>query len=232
MDKRLKYLIPEPEEYLKSRKGGVVNLMFAALCVEATRQLDEGFDAGSIETAARQTFNISKGFLDEMDGVGIAKAIEYMEYLSENSNSDDPLYSIYHNFFSPGPAVREKMNKYREAQDKSRVTWVSFEDKNKEAEDFMLVDMLKKRFQAVAFMIASDLVGARVAEIKDIDALCREYLGWKKGPFEMMNEIGVNDAMQRVTERMQLSHRREINFPVPRSLIEQVQKNSPWPIEK
>lgn len=230
MNKRLDYLIPEPEEYVKSRKGGVVNLMFVSLCVESTRQIDEGFDIVGVETAAKRAFNASKGFLAEMDEIGIVKAFEYMEYLSDDSDPDDPLYSVYNNFFNPGPAAREKMNKYREAQDKSMVLWVSIEDKNKEAGDFMLVDMLKKRFQAVAFMIASDLAGIRVTEIKDIDALCRKNLGWKKGPFEIMNEIGINAAMQMVTERMELSHRREINFPIPRLLIEQVQKNTPWPI--
>lgn len=232
MDKEIKYLIPEPEEYLKIRKGGVLNLIFTALCLEATRQIDEGFDVVSIETAAKRAFNLSKGFLAEMDRIGIDKAIEYLEYLSENSDPDDPIYNVYDNFFDPGPAARKKRNEHQEAQDKSSIRWVSLEDGNKEAEDFMLVDMLKKRFQAVAFVIASELVGAGVAEIKDIDSICREYLGWKKGPFEMMNEIGIKNTMQIVTEKLEMSHRREINFPVPRSLIEQVQMNVPWPTGK
>ncbi len=31
-----------------------------------------------------------------------------------------------------------------------------------------------------------------------------------------------------VTERMFFSHRKEINFPVPRLLITHAQKNTPW----
>lgn len=232
MDKDLKPIFPEPEEYLQKRKGGIINLMFTALCVEATRQIDEGFDVISIETAGKKAFDISQGFFSAMEKIGIDEVIEYMEYLSDDSDADDPLSSVYHNFFSPGPAALEKLNEYREAQDKSMVTWISFNEKNREAEDFMLVDMLKKRFQAVAFMIASDLYGAGFGELKEIDTLCKKYLDWKKGPFLLMNEIGINDVMQMVTERMQLSHRREINFPVPRCLIEQAQKNAPWPIEK
>lgn len=232
MDKDLKHVIPEPEEYLQKRKGGIINLMFTALCVEATRQIDEGFDAISIETAAKRAFDTSTGFFSAMEKIGIDKISEFMEYLSDDSDAGDPLYSVFHNFFSPGPTALEKLNEYRESQDKSMVTWISLNDKNREAEDFMLLDMLKKRFQAVAFMIASDLYEAGIGELKEIDTLCINYLDWKKGPFSMMNEIGINDVMQMVTEKMQLSHRREINFPIPRCLIEQAQKNAPWSIEK
>ena len=232
MDKSLSFLIPEPEKYLKKRKSGVVNLMFTALCVEATRQIDEGFDVRSIETAAKQAFNVPEGFLTEMEKVGIGKAIEFMEYLSDDSDADDPFYSFYHNFFTPGPAAQEKLKKYRESQDKSVITWIPFNDRNKDAGDFMLVDMLKRRFQAVAFVIASDILGSEVAKINEIDSLCKKYLGWKKGPFVMMNEIKIKNVMQMVTERMELSHRREINFPIPRCLIDQAMKNAPWATEK
>jgi 3-hydroxyacyl-CoA dehydrogenase len=232
MAKNLKHPIPEPEEYLQKRKGGIINLIFTALCLEATRQIEEGFDVISIETAARKAFDVSQGFFTAMEKIGIDKVIEYMHYLSDDSDTGDPLYSVYHNFFSPGPAALEKLDEYRESQDKSMVTWISFNDKNRDADDFMLVDMLKKRFQAVAFMISSDIYGAGIGELKEIDSLCKNYLDWKKGPFLMMNEIGMNDVMQMVTERMQLSHRREINFPIPRCLIEQAQKNAPWLVEK
>ena len=232
MVKNLKHLIAEPEEYLQKRKGGIINLIFTGLCVEATRQIEEGFDVISIETAARKAFDVSQGFFTAMEKIGIDKVVEYMGYLSDNSDADDPLYNIYHNFFSPGPAALEKLDEYRKSQDKSMVIWIPFNDKNKEADDFMLVDNLKKRFQAVAFMIASDIYGTGIGELQEIDSLCKNYLDWKKGPFLMMNEIGVNDVMQMVTERMQLSHRREINFPIPRCLIEQAQKNAPWSVEK
>jgi len=40
--------------------------------------------------------------------------------------------------------------------------------------------------------------------------------------------MGVGEALKIVTERMFFSHRKEINFPVPRLLITQAQKNAPW----
>jgi hypothetical protein len=46
----------------------------------------------------------------------------------------------------------------------------------------------------------------------------------------MMNRIGIQEAMRMVTEKMEMSHRQEINFPIPKLLIEQAQKNEPWPL--
>ena len=125
MDDDFKPFFPEPEEYLQKRRGGIVNLMFTALCVEATRQIEEGFDVISIETSAKKAFDTAQGFFSAMEKIGINKVIEYMEYLSDDADPGDPLYSTFHNFFSPGPAALEKLNEYREAQDKSCLLYTS-----------------------------------------------------------------------------------------------------------
>jgi enoyl-CoA hydratase/carnithine racemase len=64
-----------------------------------------------------------------------------------------------------------------------------------------------------------------------VDRLCQNAFLWKEGPFTLMNKMGINEALHIVTERMELSHRREISFPVPALLIAQAQKNEPWPLE-
>jgi len=46
-----------------------------------------------------------------------------------------------------------------------------------------------------------------------------------------MNKMGMMEVMRIVTERMELSHRKEINFPIPRLLIHQAQKGEPWPLK-
>jgi 3-hydroxyacyl-CoA dehydrogenase len=64
-----------------------------------------------------------------------------------------------------------------------------------------------------------------------LDRLCRAAFSWPAGPFALMNAVGLGEALRMVTEKMELSHRREINFPIPRILIEQAQKNEPWPVK-
>jgi hypothetical protein len=41
----------------------------------------------------------------------------------------------------------------------------------------------------------------------------------------------LSEALRIVSERMFLSHRKEINFPFPRLLIMQAQINTPWVID-
>jgi dGTPase len=70
-------------------------------------------------------------------------------------------------------------------------------------------------------------VESGIVELAGLEKLCTSDLLWKEGPFSMMNSMGIDEALKIVTERMYLSHRKEINFPVPRLLITQAQKNTP-----
>lgn len=80
----------------------------------------------------------------------------------------------------------------------------------------------------MAFMTATEVVGAGIIKLKDVDRLCQSAFVWPEGPFGLMNKVGLGEALRMVTEKMELSHRQEINFPIPRLLIEQAQKNEPW----
>lgn len=225
-----KQLVPEPVPLLKKRKGGGLNLIYVALLLEAARMVDDDMDTPSIEAAAKKAFGISQGFLKQMDEIGIPEAVSAMEALSSASDTEDPIHQVYHNFFRPAESCKRMLEAYERAEDKKTVRWVSREDAQKEAADFLLVDSLKKRFQAVSFMTATELVESGILELRDVNRLCKETLGWKEGPFSMMNRLGIQEAMQIVTEKMQLSHRQEINFPIPWLLIDQAKKNEPWPL--
>jgi 3-hydroxyacyl-CoA dehydrogenase len=223
-------LIPEPVPLLKQRKGGGLNLIHVAMLLEAARMIDEGMDIPSIETAAKKAFGVEKGFLGAMDDVGIVEACQAMESLADDSDPEDPFFKFYHNFFSPPDSCREKMAEMEKADGKDAVRWISEEEAKKESKDFTQVDALARRFQAVAFITAVELVESGILDLHDLDRLCRETFGWQEGPFAMMNRLGIGEAMAIVTEKMYLSHRREINFPIPRLMIQQANKDQPWPL--
>ena len=122
----------------------------------------------------------------------------------------------------------QKLEEHKIARDKSSAKWHKKHEVRKKSDDFLLMDMLKNRFKAVSFMVSSELVESGISKIESIESMCRDILNWDKGPFTMMDEIGIRDAMDLVKEKMELSHRREINFYIPRFLITQVQKNRPW----
>jgi len=217
---------------LSSRKGGAADVIFGSLLLEAARMLDDGFDIPTIEAAGKKAFQTPLGFLCLMDHTGIPLGIHTMETFSDDSNPDDPLYKVYHNFFSPPESYKNLLEKYQKAEDKSSVKWVSEEEALKEPKDVMLVDALKDRFLAVGFTTAVEVVESGVIKMEDVDRLCQTAFLWKEGPFSLMNKIGIQEVMRMVVDRMQLSHRKEINFPIPQLLISQAQKNKPWLLEQ
>ncbi|MFQ6109971.1 MAG: enoyl-CoA hydratase/isomerase family protein, partial [Candidatus Aminicenantales bacterium] len=216
---------------LSSRTGGAADIIFVSLLLEAARMVDEGFDIPSIEAAGRKAFNMPVGFLGLMDATGIPLGIYTMYSFSDSSNPEDPLYKVYGNFFTPPESYKKILRKYKKAKDKSRVKWVSDEEARREPEDAMVVDGLRKRFLAVAFMTATEVVDAGVVAMEDVDRLCQNAFLWREGPFALMNRMGIEEVLRIVTERMELSHRKEINFPIPRLLISQAQKKEPWPLK-
>lgn len=216
---------------LSSRKGGAADVIFVSLLLEAARMIDDGYDIPSIEEAGKKAFNIPIGFLSLMDVTGIPLGLYTMDSFSDSSDPDDPLYKNYDNFFTPPESYKTIFEKYKKAQNKSEVKWVSEAETKKEPEDLMLVDVLKSRFLAVAFMTSVEVVEAGVIEMDDVDKLCQNAFLWNEGPYILMNKMGIREVMRIVTEKMEISHRKEINFPIPKLLISQAQKNEPWPVK-
>lgn len=215
---------------LSSRKGGAADVIFVSLLLEAARMVDDGFDVPSIEAAGKKAFSMPMGFLSLMDANGIPLGIQTMNVFSDSSNPDDPLYKAYGNFFTPPESYKRLLDKYKKAEDKSSVRWVSEADAKTEAKDLMLIETLKNRFLAVAFMTSVEVVEAGVIEMDEVDKLCQNAFVWREGPFALMNKSGMMEVMRIVIERMELSHRNEINFPIPKLLIHQAQKGELWPL--
>jgi enoyl-CoA hydratase/3-hydroxyacyl-CoA dehydrogenase len=226
MSKNDHILIRESFPLKKDRKGGAANLVLTALVIEAGRMLDEGFERESVEAAAVKAFGMSTGFLAVMESAGREKALALMADLSDDSDPEDPFIKKFDNFFSP-PASFVK----GETQGTGAGQGISpASPAAKAGEDFMLLDLLGRRFKGVLFMIAVDLVESGVSGIADVDGFCKADFGWAEGPFGMMNRIGPEESLRIVTEKMELSHRREINFPIPRLLIDHAGLKQPWMI--
>jgi len=222
------YLIEEAVPLKQERKGGAANLLQSALLLEASRMVDDGMEIPHVEAVAKSTFGIPSGFLARMDEIGIGNTCAYLKVMADDSQSDDPIFVKYYNFFKPGPALEEKCRKGREAG--AAKLWKAGAREDRDPEDVALLELLRKRFQAVAFITAVEVVEAGLLEIGEVEKLCRRFFGWKEGPFAMMNRLGLEETMRKVTEKMEMSHRQEINFPVPKMLIDQVRKNEPWPL--
>lgn len=215
---------------LNSRKGGAADVIFVALLLEAARMVDEGYDIPTIEAAGKKAYNMPIGFLGLMDTTGIPLGIATMFSFSDSSDPENPLYKVYKNFFDPPESYRKLLERFMKTEDESAVKWVSDEDAGKEPKDPGIVESLKERFLAVGFMVAVEAVEAGVIRMEDVDPLCQNAFLWREGPFELMNKMEMAEVLKIVTERMELSHRKEINFPIPKLLISQAKENQHWPI--
>lgn len=215
----------------KYRKGGAANIVLVASLLEAVCLLDDGIDVPSIEEAGKQAFGCPVGFLGLLGALGMPLALSCVKSFSDSSNPDDPLYRVYDNFFSLPPGFRRKMMEAQSHRGESVLGRLPAAELGKPAEDQMLVDVLKRRFQAVAFMTAAEVVDAGVIAVPDLEKLCRTAFIWQEGPFALMNRMGVREALRLVTERMEVSHKLEVNFPVPQLLIDQAQRGEPWTLQ-
>lgn len=211
----------EPVRLLRYRKGGAANVIFIALLLEAARLMEEGFNAAAVEQASREAFSLPAGFVSLLSMVGQKLATSCLASFSDTSCPDHPFHRVYDNFFKPPKSLPTEML--------ARSSFSSSVSSEERTVDAMALDYLKRRFLAVAFMTATEVVEAGLLPPQDVDKLCRMAFSWPKGPFALMNQMGLRESLRIVTEKMELSHRREINFPVPRLLIEQAQRDEPWP---
>jgi 3-hydroxyacyl-CoA dehydrogenase len=215
---------------LRYRKGGAANVIFVALLLEAVRMLEDGFGGAAIEEASKAAFGAPVGFVQLLQAVGFGLAASCLESFSDSSQPDHPFHRVYRNFFSPPERLRQK---FAEAQHAGRYYSLEkfFTPGGPVKHDgHSVVEGLRQRFWAVAFMTAAEVVEAGVIKLDDVDRLCLDAFKWREGPFALMNRAGIGVALKLVTERMEVSHRQEVNFPVPRILLEQARRNEPWPI--
>lgn len=215
---------------LRYRKGGLANIIFVGLILEAVRMLDEGYGTTGVEEAGTAAFGIPVGYVRLLQSVGFDLAASCLASFSGASDPEHPLACAYANFFSPPARLRQKFDKARDSGQLISIEQILSPERTARPDDALVIEGLKRRFLAVAFMTAAEVVDAGLATPADVDRLCQTAFLWPQGPFALMNKIGVGTALQLVTERMEHSHSQEINFPIPRAMILQVQKNEPWPL--
>ncbi|HDJ24016.1 MAG TPA: hypothetical protein ENF17_09020 [Candidatus Aminicenantes bacterium] len=214
-------LVAEPTGLGKERRGGAVNLLLGAIILEAGRMLKEGRSFNEVELASQKAFGQSQGLLSFCQQLGFPKIMEFLNYLAQD-DFDDELLKVYDNFFSlkenvfslPGENIASLVEK--------KITG-DLDEKT--------MNLLVRRFLAVAFMVAAEVLGAGLVEMSKLEEACQQTLGWKKGPFSLMNQVGIQETMRMVIEQLEICHRKEINFPVPDLLINQAQANAPWVIK-
>jgi len=189
---------------VKDAPGFAVNRFFQPFLNEAVRVLDEGIaNIATIEKAAMECLGIGMGPFQLMNVTGIP-----IGYHTQNT-----LYEKLGDFYVSAKGLV--------SQFESGELW------NLEGEVAAdKLDAVKNRLLASIFFTTTSLLDEGVTDIMDIDVGAKVGLRWRKGPFEMMNGIGVDKAYEMVEKLLKPYPK----VAVPAVLKGQREKGTPWDV--
>ena len=157
------------------RPGFVVNRFFVPWLNEACLLLEEGAaNAAQIDAIACKAFRIGLGPFGLMNLTGPPIALHSTDYLADQLAT--PRYT--------GAANLRALVEANEQWDVSG-------DAAYTDEQYTLVS---ERLLGVVFGVAAQIVEEDVCSMEDVDRGAKVGLRWARGPFEMMNRIGVGEA--------------------------------------
>ncbi|MDP2267942.1 MAG: enoyl-CoA hydratase/isomerase family protein, partial [Deltaproteobacteria bacterium] len=154
---------------VKDAPGFAVNRFFVPFLNEAARLLEEGAaNIATIEEAAKRAFNIGMGAFELMNVTGIPIAVHSSHTLG---NELGPFYAT--------PAIMKAQMDKNEPWDLSGSV------------DTARLPTVIDRLYGACLGVAAALVDEGVATMEDTDRGAKIGLRWSRGPFEIMNEIGI-----------------------------------------
>ncbi|HHX73554.1 MAG TPA: 3-hydroxyacyl-CoA dehydrogenase/enoyl-CoA hydratase family protein [Firmicutes bacterium] len=191
---------------VKDAPGFTVNRIFIPWYVNAIRIYEAGIaNIPSIDAICKKAFGIGMGPFELQNVSGIAIGLHAARTLAKERGS----------FYHPPETLRVLVEDKNELFDLSGEVDLS---KTDEVLDWM--------FGAV-FGVACTMIDEGIARMEDIDRGTKIGLTWRKGPFELMNEVGIDKAYEMVKK---LSEKRD-DFPMPKYLEEQKKKGVPFELK-
>jgi enoyl-CoA hydratase/3-hydroxyacyl-CoA dehydrogenase len=186
---------------VKDSPGFAVNRFFVPWLNESVRMLEEGVaDIPSIDAAAKVAFGIGMGPFELMNVTGISVARHAAGTLGTELGP----------FYEPADALVTQAD--------SGDLWSLEGDA-----DPTVADAVARRLQAVTFAVAGAILDEEVCSVEDLDRGALTGLRWARGPFEMMNEFGVPDAVQAIREMVDAGS----DVELPDSLMERAEAEDP-----
>ena len=170
----------------KDRPGFVVNRFFVPWLNEACLLLEEGIaNAAQIDAISRKAFRIGLGPFGLMNLTGPPIALHSTDYLAEQLNT--PRYVGAQN-------LRDLVG--------NNEMWPIEDEDSYNEEQYTTVS---ERLLGVVFGVAAQIVDEDICSMEDVDRGAKVGLRWAKGPFELMNRLGVNEAYRMASAYQQLT---------------------------
>ena len=193
------------------RPGFVVNRFFVPWLNEACLLLEEGHGtAAQIDAVACKAFRIGLGPFGLMNLTGPPIALHSTDYLAEQLET--PRYNGAAN-------LRDLVSDNR--------MWDIEEDDSYTEEQY---EVISRRLYGVVFGVAAQIVDEGVCSIEDVDRGAKVGLRWARGPFELMNRVGVKASFEMAKEYLALcqDEQGESNWQIPQFFTDQASNDSQW----
>ena len=195
----------------KDKPGFVVNRFFVPWLNEACLLMEEGHGTpAQIDAVARRSFNIGMGPFALMNLTGPPIALHSTDYLAQQLNT--PRYNGAQNL--------------RDLVDNNAMWEIS---ENEECEE-ELASIIRERLLGAVFSISSQIVEEEICSMEDVDRGAKVGLRWALGPFELMNEFGIDEAYRMAKSYSEL-HSDESEFKLPQFLQIKAETENPWMFE-
>jgi len=189
---------------VKDTPGFAVNRFFVPWLNESTRILEDGWaNIPTIDQAAMDSLGIGMGPFKLMNVTGVPIAYHSALTLGNKLGS----------FYAPSNKLK--------TQFESGELWPL----DGEVEETQLA-RVSDRLLAVIFYVAADLLEGGATEMADIDVGAKVGLRWRKGPFELMNRMGLDQANGLVEGLLKPWP----DLTIPERLHSQQVKKEPWDI--
>ena len=193
------------------RPGFVVNRFFVPWLNEACLLLAEGHGtAAQIDAVARKAFRIGLGPFGLMNLTGPPIALHSTDYLAQQLAT--PRYSGAAN-------LRELVSANNQ--------WEIDENESYSEEQF---ELISRRLYGVVFGVAAQIVDEGVCSMEDVDRGAKVGLRWARGPFELMNKVGVLQSFEMAQEYLQLCRDEagNSNWQIPEFFAKQANSDDNW----
>src|SRR3989339_582225 len=188
---------------VKDAPGFAVNRFFIPSSNEAARMLEEGLgNLPTIEEGSKRAFGIGMGSFEILNVTGIPLAVHASKSLGDELGL----------FYGTPAIMKTQMDK--------NMDWDLKTGEIEEEKIQAIVD----RFYGICLGVAATIVDEGVATMEDINLGAKIGLRWSKGPFEIMNRIGIDktcEVVEAITQRYP-------GFKMPEILIEQKKIGKPF----
>ncbi len=181
--------------------GFIVNRFFLPWLTEAVRIVEEGLaSAATVDEAAKKAFGIGMGPFLLMNVTGVPIALHAATTLGR---AFGPMYEA-------PPLLRTQAESGQPWEIAGTPDPAQFRE-------------VGDRLMAAACYVAAALVDENVGTIEDTDIGARVGLRWRRGPFELMNHLGIDRASD-----LAAGYAHRWNAGLPATLVDQARTERPF----